>query len=185
MTREQIQFLSYQNLVKAIHTGEITEKELRKHYTELRDIAEKRAKRVEKQIDKLEKEYGRVETEHFSKLKDIKSKNDLVKEFSQLSRYVNKKTSSISGMKERKQQQIQYWQENEFPFVNSSNYGAFIKFLQWFHDSKWSAAFDSNDTIVEDVFKQSESATPAEWQKLMMEFINNYGNQEGNRRETR
>lgn len=185
MTREQISALSFHSLGKALSKGEVTEKEIRKYYTELRDIAQKRVKRIEQQREKLTEEFGVVETEHFRKLKDIKTTGDLMKEFSNLLKFTRKKTSSISGMRERKKMQIRYWQENEFPFVNESNYGDWIRFLQWFHDSKWSQVYDSNDNVIEQVFESSQNASPEEWERLVMEFSANYGDTENNKRERR
>lgn len=70
------------------------EKQLRKEYTRLRDIAEKRRKR-------LEKDYGWTKagkTESFRKLKDI-DRRDLPKALSELAKFVKAGTSTVSGQR--------------------------------------------------------------------------------------
>lgn len=185
MTREEIGKLSYRGIAKALDAGSLSIKELKKYYTEFRDIAEKRAKRMEQDRKKLEKQYGDLEIEHFRKLKNIITTSDLVKEFSSLTKYVNKQTSSITGLKKRRKDLINYWKDNGFPYINESNYGDFRTFMKWFKSTNWSIIYDSDDTIVEDVFNSKEASGPEDWERLMKEFSEAYENQKSNNREHR
>lgn len=100
---------------------------MRKQYTQMRDIAEKRIKRMK------ESEFAGSKTlqEHaggFPKLKEIKD-NDFAKAFSELSKFVNAKKSSISGQREIRQKTIETWNKQGIP-LNKQNYDRTIAILE-------------------------------------------------------
>lgn len=80
---------------------EWTDSELRKEYTRLRDIAQKRIKRIQQadrfaQTSDVYKEYKTG----FPKLRDITSKKDLGKALADVSRFVRSKGSTVGGARE-------------------------------------------------------------------------------------
>ena len=75
----------------------VDEKELRKEYTQLRDIAQKRLKRLIKE-DPDNKTVA-YHPEGFKKLADIKSASELRLALSELSRFINTPSSTIAGQK--------------------------------------------------------------------------------------
>jgi len=100
---------------------------MRKEYTRMRDIAEKRIKRMK------ESEFAGSKTlqEHtggFPKLKEIKD-NDFAKAFSELSKFVGAKKSSISGQREIRQKTIETWNQQGIP-LNKENYDRTIAILE-------------------------------------------------------
>ena len=75
----------------------VSERDMRKEYTKLRDIAEKRLKRLLKSDpDNIQLEYH---PQGFKKLKDIESVGELRKRLADLSRFVNTESSTIAGQK--------------------------------------------------------------------------------------
>lgn len=100
---------------------------VRKEYTKLRDIAQKRLGRMSKsefsQSDTF-KEYK----QGFKKLKDIDQK-DLAEAFHQLQKFVGSKKSSISGQREMQQKTIQTLQEQGLK-INRKNYWPTIGILR-------------------------------------------------------
>lgn len=100
---------------------------MRKEYTRMRDIAEKRIKRMK------ESEFAgsKILQEHaggFQKLKEIKD-NDFAKAFSELSKFVSAKKSSISGQREIRQKTIETWNKQGIP-LNKQNYDRTIAILE-------------------------------------------------------
>ncbi len=100
---------------------------MRKEYTRMRDIAEKRIKRMK------ESEFAGSKTlqEHaggFPKLKEIKD-NDFAKAFSELSKFVSAKKSSISGQREIRQKTIETWNKQGIP-LTKQNYDRTIAILE-------------------------------------------------------
>lgn len=87
----------------------MSEKQLRKEYTRMRDTAQKRVKRLLKEFPEakasqkrvqLKNEKGEVVKEYvgFRELKDIDPR-DLPKALSELSKFVNAKTSTVQGQR--------------------------------------------------------------------------------------
>ena len=86
-----------------------SEKELRKEYSRMRDTAQKRVKRLQKEFPKakasqkfvqLRNEKGEIVKEYvgFRELKDIDSR-DLPKALSELAKFVKAKTSTVTGQR--------------------------------------------------------------------------------------
>ena len=77
---------------------------MKREYTKMRDVAQKRIKRMG------ESEFADTKTyeenkEGFRKIKDIDPR-DFAKAFSELSKFVAKKTSTVTGQKERRDKTI-------------------------------------------------------------------------------
>ena len=86
---------------------------MRAEYTRMRDIAQKRIKR----LGESEFAYTHAYTEHpngFPKLKDISPRN-FAKAFSELSKFVNAKASSVTGQREIMMKTINTWNEQGIP----------------------------------------------------------------------
>lgn len=121
------------------------EKQLRREYTRLRDIAEKRLKR-------LQKDYGWTKTgqkKSFSKLKDI-DRRDLPKALSELAKFVKGGTSTISGQRKAQEKTTATLNKavgNENA-VNAKNYRRVIEVLNAARKLKNKVLYGS-DKIVE------------------------------------
>lgn len=108
-----------------------TEKQLRREYRRLRDAARKRILRLEKSefYDSDVLKYNSLEK--YKRLSDIKSKNELKRLLSDVSRFVTAKTGSVSGLKERRKQQLRTLHEHGYTFVNKGNLREWGEFMQY------------------------------------------------------
>ena len=99
---------------------------MRSEYTRMRDVAQKRIKRLGQQFP--ESKAYLSHQKGFPKLKEIDSR-DFAKAFADLARFVKAKGSTVSGQKQIKQKTIQTWQEQGLN-LNSKNYDKTIKVLE-------------------------------------------------------
>ena len=111
----------------------LDEKLLRKMYTQYRDIAQKRLKRMEQEG------FGwttsvRSHAQGFAKLRDL-DKRDLPKAFSELSKFVSAKTSSVTGQRSRMNKTIKAWNKQGIA-LNEKNYRTVMEILENLRDRK-------------------------------------------------
>ena len=123
---------------------------MRKEYTKMRDIAQKRIKRMEQSVYrdtqavkshtytswkyKINEETGKKEkvvfTQHgFQELKNFATLGDFAKAYSELSKFVNSKGSTITGQRQIKEKIIKTWQDQGLG-INNANYDKVIKILE-------------------------------------------------------
>ena len=102
-------------------------KAMRKEYTRMRDIAQKRIQRLSKSEFADTATY-KTNLSGFRKLKDLDPR-DFAKAFSELSKFVNAKGSTVSGQRAIREKTIRTWQEQGLN-LNQSNYGRVIKILE-------------------------------------------------------
>ena len=99
---------------------------MKREYTKMRDVAQKRLKRMG------ESEFADTKTyeehkEGFRKIKDIDPR-DFAKAFSELSKFVAKKTSTVTGQKERRDKTIKAWNDQNIK-LNKENYSRTMKIM--------------------------------------------------------
>lgn len=168
---EKLQSMSYQELGKAVVKGDYALKDLRKAYTQMRDIAMKRIGRItsEKNVKQFGKPNLYMENgEYFRKTKNIVSGQELLKEIADVSKFLKGKSSTVTGLREIREQTINRMQEEGFD-IDESNYLDFRKFMAWFKASEYAKLYDSDSPVVSEVFN-SEKASPEEWKKAFEEF---------------
>lgn len=117
---------------------------VRKEYTRLRDIAQKRLKRL--------KAAGLDDTQaylknykHYPKLKDIKSDAELASRLSDLSRFITAKASMGSGQKDIMKKSLTTLHDNGYKFVNEGNFRDFGKFMEEYRIQMLDMSYDSGD----------------------------------------
>lgn len=163
ISNKQIRSMSFNQLAAAVTSGKLSEKRLRDYYSSARKTAIDRGKRVEKS------RYGEiVEQEHWTKTKNLTTTSSLLHEISDVNRYLNRSTTTISGLKEAERKYIERAQEHKLP-VDAGNYIEWIKFMQWFRNSEYALSYDSDSEEVEEVF--TEGSSPIEWERLFEQFI--------------
>ena len=165
ISNARIKKMTYNEIGKALTRGELTEKRLRDYYTSARKTALSRNKRTTKT-----EEFGPIEEQNFLKLRSLPTVSALVHEIADVNRYLNSVTSTIGGLRQRMEKQLETLARHGFDFVNRSNYGDWVRFLQWFQSSEYAAEYDSNDDIVQEAFEAAETASPEEWEKLFKSF---------------
>lgn len=99
---------------------------MRAEYTRMRDVAQKRIKRLGKQFP--ESKAYQSHAKGFPKLKELDPR-DFAKAFSELAKFVKAKGSTVTGQKEIKNKTIKTWQDQGLN-LNSKNYDKTIKILE-------------------------------------------------------
>ena len=99
---------------------------MRAEYTRMRDVAQKRIKRLGKQFP--ESKAYQTHQKGFAKLKDLDPR-DFAKAFSELAKFVKAKGSTVTGQKQIKEKTIKTWQDQGLN-LNSKNYDKTIKILE-------------------------------------------------------
>ena len=131
--------------IKAMLEGDKgLQSEVRKEYTRLRDISQKRLKRLAK-AGYTDTEVYRRNVKHYLKLKDIKSKSELAQRLSDLSRFVASKQSTVSGIKEKERKALESLSEHGYGFVNESNIQEFGEFMEEYRNQLLDMDYDSGD----------------------------------------
>lgn len=129
----------------------MSEKAVRKAYTELRKIANKRAKRLES--SGIESVYSGVYAPTIAQLGDIESIRGALAD---VSRRLRDKRSSITGQKEYARNMLQTFHEHGYDFVTEKNLKTFGEYMEWAR-----ARSGANDRVfksdkVAELFEQTE-----------------------------
>lgn len=99
---------------------------MRAEYTRMRDVAQKRIKRLGKQFP--ESKAYQSHKKGFAKLKDLDPR-DFPKAFAELAKFVKAKGSTVTGQKQIKEKTIKTWQDQGLN-LTSKNYDKTIKILE-------------------------------------------------------
>ena len=99
---------------------------MRAEYTRMRDVAQKRIKRLGKQFP--ESKAYQTHQKGFAKLKELDPR-DFPKAFAELAKFVKAKGSTVTGQKQIKEKTIKTWQDQGLN-LNSKNYDKTIKILE-------------------------------------------------------
>lgn len=118
--------------------------DIRKEYTRLRDISQKRLKRMGSTMWARTRTYKR-NVNHYPLLKDIKSEAELASRLSDLSRFISRKTGTVSGMEAQMRKALKTLHENQYNFVTRENYLDFGEFMEEYRFQKLDEQYDSGD----------------------------------------
>lgn len=132
------------NLVAMLEGDKALVSQVRKEYTRLRDISQKRLKRLEK-AGYTDTEVYKRNVNHYPKLKDIKTKHELAARLSDLSRFVASAQSTVSGIKEKERKSLESLSEHGYGFVNESNLQEFGDFMEEYRNQLLDMDYDSGD----------------------------------------
>lgn len=136
----------------ALMSGRVTEADARKEYTRLRDIAQKRLKRMGQSMFRDTQAY-RLNKDAYPVLKEVKAgKNgrpsaDLAYKLSALSRFVSSKQGSVAGMTGIMKRNIKTLHSHGYSFVNQENYLDFARFMEEWRAQGLDKEYDSGDAV--------------------------------------
>lgn len=99
---------------------------MRSEYTRMRDVAQKRLKRLEKAFP--ESKAVQNHPNGFPKLKNLDPR-DFPKAFAELAKFVKAKGSTVTGQRQIKEKTIKTWQDQGLN-LNKKNYDKTIKILE-------------------------------------------------------
>lgn len=120
--------------------------EVRKEYTRLRDISQKRLKRMGKTQFARTQTYKR-NVNHYPLLKNIQSESELAARLSDLSRFIETKTSTVSGMKSQMKKALEtlHKPDHGYFFVTEENFLDFGEFMEEYRFQKLDEEYDSGE----------------------------------------
>lgn len=131
---------------------------MRAEYTRMRDVAQKRIKRLGKQFP--ESKAYQSHKQGFAKLKDLDPR-DFPKAFAELAKFVRAKGSTVTGQKQIKEKTIKTWQDQGLN-LNSKNYDKVIKILEEMRKQKIVYGSDKAVELAESMLDLDDQQTN-EW----------------------
>lgn len=164
---------SYNQIGRMITTGEVSEAQLRKVFTERRRTAMDRVRNITSESARAE--FGTREREKFLPSKDLPTVSALAHELADVNRFLANKESTITGLKINRQSRIEKLQKQGFD-INEKNYADFFDFMNWFKQSEYAMKYDSSSDEVQEVFSAADNATPADWMRLFNEYKDSRNN---------
>lgn len=126
---------------------------IRKEYTRLRDISQKRLKRMGSSKFAESQTY-KQNVSHYPKLADIKTPEELAYRLSDLARFIKSPMSTISGQKSQMQKAIDTLHstvdkdgnpKEAYTFINEDNYLAFTEFMDEWRAQHLDELYDSGE----------------------------------------
>ena len=131
---------------------------MRAEYTRMRDVAQKRIKRLGKQFP--ESKAYQTHAKGFAKLKELDPR-DFPKAFAELAKFVRAKGSTVTGQKQIKEKTIKTWQDQGLN-LNSKNYDKVIKILEEMRKQKIVYGSDKAVELAESMLDLDDQQTN-EW----------------------
>ena len=122
------------NVMERIKIGETAD--IRKEYTRLRDIAQKRIKR------------GGLDVV-IPKLKELSGNTELAKNFAYLNRFIASERSTARGRKRIQEREVATLERHKFTGVTTKNVGDFNRFMSWYRE-KYTAELPTGRLMVID-----------------------------------
>ena len=115
--------------------NEYTERELRKEYARLRDIAQKRLKRLEAS------EFANSQTVLYNKdlfisTREISGTGELTHLLSDIARFLTASRSTVSGMKAYRKKSVESLREGGLTGITEKNFNQMTRVLDWAKDFK-------------------------------------------------
>lgn len=131
---------------------------MRSEYTRMRDVAQKRIKRLAKQFP--ESKAYQSHKKGFAKLKDLDPR-DFPKAFAELAKFVKAKGSTVTGQKQIKEKTIKTWQDQGLG-INEKNYDHIIRILEEMRKRK---VVYGSDKVVElaDAMLELDDQQTSDW----------------------
>lgn len=143
---DRFTYTSYMELAKVA-----TDREIRKEYTRLRDIAQKRVKRLGESEFSRGKAYQR--NKHgFLTLAQMTKDGSLMRgvfsdEIKKLVAFLSAKTSTVSGSREARQKSLESLRSHGYDFVDEGNIYDFGQFMEQFRAEYGRNARGSGDAV--------------------------------------
>ena len=151
--------LDYVNTQELKYSKRYTEKELRKVYSNFRDIARKRIQRLEEYGYTKGAQYQRMKAIGLPMLKEISNRNQLAMYLQQIAFFVSTESSTVKGIKRIRKQKIEQFEEMGFEGITERNIDDFLDF---FETAKGKAVRGSGDTEIAQAWNagRKQKATP-------------------------
>jgi hypothetical protein len=160
-------FNNYNNLAAAVERGEVSITDVRKAYSGLRSIANRQVKA----IAKSDVGFSRGEMNYFRSVRNLVTTRDLLHEVADLIRFYNSSRYSIKDRRATRDKTIATLNKRGID-VTKETWKEWIDFITWFKASAYSALYDSDSSVVQEVFEEGSNAQ--EWERLFKEWNMNH-----------
>lgn len=160
---ELLTYKSRSELVKALDSGKITEKQLRGVYSSFR-------RQIMSQVKNLEQRglgFSGGARPSLRYARNLTTTRDLVAEIAEGLRFYHGGAYTVAQRRARKAKTIQTLQKHGFN-VTESNFNEWTEFMNWFKLSEFSARYDSDSEVTLEVFDAGANA--AEWERFFREW---------------
>ena len=142
---------------QALQEGSLTYSQKRAVYNRLRDIGQKRIKRLAREFS--QSETYKQHKDGIRKLRDIKTESQLNQELAKLNKLIQSPYSTITGQKEIRQKNLETLEEHGYtlkgkPVVTKENYDRFTDFMEAYRATVESRTYGSETPV--DLFNEAE-----------------------------
>lgn len=164
--KEGVKRSAYNDLVAALNKGEITEKDLRKKYSEFR-------KQIMSQIKSIEKSditFLPGTAPVMRKAKNLITTRDLLHEIATGLQFYHSKSYTLTQRKEQRRLAIEKLAEHGIK-INESQWDEWRRFMQWFKHTSFATIYDSDSAVTQMVFNSEAASTAEEWESLFLEWM--------------
>ena len=146
---------------------------VRAEYTRLRDIEQKRIKRMGEHPEYRRTQVYIQNAGKYPKLADLKGGQRPYK-LSALQRFVSAKASTITGIKEIRAKQLETLHKHEYNFVTEENLSEFGEFMEEFRAQKLDEQYDSGDAADTFYMVQKHGLDPIDIEKEFTFWLENH-----------
>lgn len=142
--RDKAQLTYDKSIYTPIGAKTLSESELRKEYSRLRSIANKRLKRFEGTEWTDTQQYIQ-NAGKYKKLSELKSDTELRHLLSDVARFITADTGSVSGLVKQRDRMIKTMNDRGMDFVNKQNYRDFVEFMEYTRTALVGRWYDSDE----------------------------------------
>lgn len=125
----------------------LTTAEIRKEYSRLRDVAQKRLKRFESAGMTTYQAYQDYK-DAFPVLAKLETDEDIIYALSDVSRFLRSRQLSVSGIKDIRAKAIATMQEQGIDFIDESNFSQFARFMEAWKQGKWGTSIKGSEDVL-------------------------------------
>lgn len=125
----------------------LTTAEIRKEYSRLRDVAQKRLHRFESAGATAYQAY-KTYKDAFPVLAKLETDDDVIFALSEVSQFLRSKQNSLSGIKEIRNKALATMREQGIDFVDEANFAQFARFMQSWKEGKWGTTIKGSEDVV-------------------------------------
>lgn len=168
--RAMLKEASFNQIQMMFNAGKLTESDLRRYYSDVRSDAVRQVKRIEKSSVGF---IDRPPT--FANAKQLRTSSDVMKAITEAAGFVrNKAQSSVAARKKIKAKAIETLHKHGMTYVNSKNYGLWVKFQRWYEAAAKQFQYGSDSDAVEEIFTAAEESGADDseaWEQLFFDYI--------------
>ena len=151
----------------------LTTAEIRKEYSRLRDVAQKRLHRFESAGATAYQAYQDYK-DAFPVLAKLETDEDVIYALSEVSRFLRSKQHSLSGIKEIRNKALATMREQGIDFVDEGNFAQFARFMQSWKEGKWGTTIKGSEDVVSLFrFAEKRGLDPMRLRSGFAEYVQN------------